>query len=361
MGLKEQDIVFTTKDANGNTVLQMPITRLDNVEGALKTVNNLKPDANGNVAVNDYVTGLSVSGQEITYTKKDGSSGKITTKDTVYTHPVSGVTAGTYNNVTVNDLGHVTAGENVRVVKTVNGNTPDDNGNITPDKTGCLPLSGGTMTGVIYSDRGQSGPALANKEGGVSGGQLYFFKRGDKTYDGGFILRAIAEDGSNFDLRGQANGELKWCGVLLPVPTGAVIAFAANSAPSGYLLCNGAAVSRTNYASLYAKIGTTYGSGDGSTTFNLPNLTDRFIQGSGKAGTYKSAGLPNVSAIIGIGVNSTVNGALISKGGVIQTHGSGNVSVICSAEFSASGSSSIYGNSSTVQPPALTMRYYIKY
>lgn len=107
MALKEQDIVFTTKDATGNTVLQMPITRLDNVEGALKTVNNLKPDANGNVNIGvgvtsingatgavtlkDYVTGLSVSGKTITYTKKDGTSGKITTRDTVPTDYVTGL------------------------------------------------------------------------------------------------------------------------------------------------------------------------------------------------------------------------------------------------------------------------------
>lgn len=51
MALKEQDVVFTTKDARGNTVIQMPITRVENVEGALKTVNNLKPDENGNIEV----------------------------------------------------------------------------------------------------------------------------------------------------------------------------------------------------------------------------------------------------------------------------------------------------------------------
>ncbi len=51
MALKEQDVVFTTKDANGNTVIQMPITRVENVEGAVKTVNGAGPDNNGNVSV----------------------------------------------------------------------------------------------------------------------------------------------------------------------------------------------------------------------------------------------------------------------------------------------------------------------
>lgn len=53
MALKEQDVVFTTKDANGNTVIQMPITRVENVEGAVKTVNGAGPNASGNVSVPD--------------------------------------------------------------------------------------------------------------------------------------------------------------------------------------------------------------------------------------------------------------------------------------------------------------------
>ena len=51
MALKEQDIVFTGKDTSGNTVIQMPITRIENVEGAIRTVNDQKPDENGNVRV----------------------------------------------------------------------------------------------------------------------------------------------------------------------------------------------------------------------------------------------------------------------------------------------------------------------
>ena len=63
------------------------------------------------------------------------------------------------------------------------------------------------------------------------------------------------------------------------VPTGAVFHFAASSAPSGYLEANGAAISRTTYADLFAVVSTTYGSGDGSTTFNLPDLRGEFIRG----------------------------------------------------------------------------------
>lgn len=65
------------------------------------------------------------------------------------------------------------------------------------------------------------------------------------------------------------------------VPTGIIFNFAGSAAPTGWLLCNGNAVSRTTYASLFAVIGTTYGSGDGSTTFNLPDTRGIFISGVG--------------------------------------------------------------------------------
>lgn len=63
------------------------------------------------------------------------------------------------------------------------------------------------------------------------------------------------------------------------VPSGAVFAFAMSTAPSGYLECDGSAVSRTTYAELFAAIGTTWGAGDESTTFNLPDLRGEFIRG----------------------------------------------------------------------------------
>lgn len=63
------------------------------------------------------------------------------------------------------------------------------------------------------------------------------------------------------------------------IPAGAVFFFAANAAPTGYLECNGSAVSRTTYADLFSAIGTTFGSGDGSTTFNLPDLRGKFLRG----------------------------------------------------------------------------------
>lgn len=64
-----------------------------------------------------------------------------------------------------------------------------------------------------------------------------------------------------------------------PVPPGSVFPFAGTTAPSGYLLCNGSAISRTTFAALFAAIGSSHGSGDGSTTFNLPDYRGRFMRG----------------------------------------------------------------------------------
>lgn len=63
------------------------------------------------------------------------------------------------------------------------------------------------------------------------------------------------------------------------IAPGALQAFAMSSAPSGWLKANGAAISRSTYATLFAAIGTTFGAGDGSTTFNLPDLRGEFVRG----------------------------------------------------------------------------------
>jgi microcystin-dependent protein len=72
-------------------------------------------------------------------------------------------------------------------------------------------------------------------------------------------------------------------------PTGGLIMWGTGTAPSGWLLCAGAAVSRTTYAALFAVIGTTFGVGDGSTTFNVPNYTSRMPYGTTVGSTGGSA------------------------------------------------------------------------
>ena len=74
------------------------------------------------------------------------------------------------------------------------------------------------------------------------------------------------------------------------VPTGGMLMWGTASAPTGYLLCNGSAVSRTTYSALFAVIGTAYGAGDGSTTFTLPDFRDRFPVGAGTTYAANSTG-----------------------------------------------------------------------
>lgn len=79
------------------------------------------------------------------------------------------------------------------------------------------------------------------------------------------------------DLR--VGGEVYQDDELLKTPAGVVSIYAGAAAPDGYLLCNGAAVSRTTYSDLFAAIGTTYGVGDGATTFNIPDFRGRVAIG----------------------------------------------------------------------------------
>lgn len=74
------------------------------------------------------------------------------------------------------------------------------------------------------------------------------------------------------------------------IPTGTVIYRMSTVVPSGWLACDGQEVSRVTYALLFSIIGTTFGTGNGTTTFNLPNLQDRFLYGKGSTSTVGSAG-----------------------------------------------------------------------
>ena len=150
------------------------------------------------------------------------------------------------------------------------------------------------------------------------------------------------------------------------VPLGAIIAYSANGElPTGYLLCDGAAVSRTMYPDLFAAIGTTYGAGDGSTTFNVPdyNAAKRFAQGDTVAGTVKQPGLPNITGESATPVYASLapaTGAFTVSSTMRTTAAVGNMEGFRSSVIDASRSSPIYGASDTVQPPALTTRYIIK-
>ena len=145
-------------------------------------------------------------------------------------------------------------------------------------------------------------------------------------------------------------------------PVGTIIAVAYTGVPEGYMHCNGAAVNRTTYVNLFNKIGTTYGAGDGSTTFNLPNTVARFLEGGIDAGTYYEAGLPNITGNISA-FKSSISGAFVGSNNTNRYDGwnDNEDEYAVSTSFDASRSSAIYGASTTVQPPAMTVIYCIKY
>ena len=151
------------------------------------------------------------------------------------------------------------------------------------------------------------------------------------------------------------------------VPSGTIIHYAGRTVPSGWLIANGGAVSRTTYANLFSAIGTTYGTGDGSSTFNLPNLNGRFLEcttSTSEVGTYKNAGLPNISGEFGYMRND--EGMYKYATGAFSTAGAGNGYTGSNVThgfkwiFNAGESNSIYGRSSIVQPSALATLVLIK-
>ncbi len=132
-----------------------------------------------------------------------------------------------------------------------------------------------------------------------------------------------------------------------------------DNVPYGYLICDGSKISRTTYSALFNVIGTKWGTGDGSTTFTLPNLIDKVAWGATSAGTYKSAGLPSLPYH-----HHTFNRP---QGDVMYGNGTGNAWWGSTRGYTETttdaswGTSSFYGKSTTVQPPAATVVPVIKY
>lgn len=148
------------------------------------------------------------------------------------------------------------------------------------------------------------------------------------------------------------------------VKAGSIILWAGTTAPDGYLICDGSAVSRTLYSDLFNSIGVTYGAGDGATTFNLPNFTNRFPEGNGNS--YIAAGLPNISGTVSSN-NTTLARATgffapnVTNVGVSAMGLAHNAGAAGTLTVSAAYSNAIYGNSTTVQPAACKCLFCIKY
>lgn len=143
----------------------------------------------------------------------------------------------------------------------------------------------------------------------------------------------------------------------LPQPT------FSNDLLSNEIWLEGQEVSRTTYSNLFNIYGTTYGEGNGTTTFNLPDCRNRVLWGSSSFG-YISAGLPNITGTIGkiyANNNSKATGFFKLTYSNQNTREWGNGCSVYTLSGDASLSSGIYGNSSTVQPPAIKCRVKTRY
>ena len=132
-------------------------------------------------------------------------------------------------------------------------------------------------------------------------------------------------------------------------PTGSIIMYGAASAPGGYYLCEGAAISRSTYSALFAVIGTTYGTGDGSTTFNVPDFRDRapygastFTLGSKTAGEVNSSGQNST----GTGTSGSSGASTVANNTGTGTTGTGTTGSATSGGTAPSIPASTYNTGS---------------
>ena len=155
------------------------------------------------------------------------------------------------------------------------------------------------------------------------------------------------------------------------IPAGAVNSFAMSAVPTGWLSCNGSLVSRTTYSGLFSAVGTTYGTGDGSTTFALPDLRGEFIRGfddgrgvdSGRTfGSAQSWAIENIVGTftdIRVRLNTifTATGAFTgSTGAVSGDNGSGGAAT---ANF-AFDASNVVNTATETRPRNIALLYCIK-
>lgn len=128
------------------------------------------------------------------------------------------------------------------------------------------------------------------------------------------------------------------------VPVGSILNFGGATAPSGWLICDGTAVSRSVYASLFAVVGTAYGVGNGSTTFNVPNVAGRTIRGIN--GTYTRGGTGGADTVV-----ITDNNLPPHRHGQLQ---GGNVNV------TSTGGTTVQGNQDNVDNGTRTVGTFLQ-
>lgn len=143
---------------------------------------------------------------------------------------------------------------------------------------------------------------------------------------------------------------------FIPEPPGLVESYAGTTAPTGYLLCDGSAVSRTTYATLFNVIGTTFGIGDGSTTFNVPDMRGRYPFGVATSGTGNS-----LAATFGtIDHLHTADPPNTTSGAPSETVAATNLTGTAASTTHTHDVNIASFNTGTANPPSLALNFIIK-
>jgi microcystin-dependent protein len=166
-------------------------------------------------------------------------------------------------------------------------------------------------------------------------------------------------------LKNTSAGALAWVAMSAIIPTGVVWPFGGTVAPSGFLMCDGSAVSRSTYAALFAEIGTTFGAGDGSTTFNLPKIPGRTIIGAGSGAGLTTRALGATggeeSHALTAAENGPHNHSVIQTNPVALDDSTGTGSYYNSASsFATSTGTSGSGTAHNNMQPFIAMNHIIK-
>ena len=201
--------------------------------------------------------------------------------------------------------------------------------------------------------KGILGGANSTRDG--LGGIYEFDSASTATADQYYIVQQTAITGGN---PGRWFRLIEFDPVTNIVPTGSMNMWGAISAPSGWLLCDGAAISRSTYAALFAIIGTTYGMGDGSTTFNVPYMRQRFPLGKASSGTGLNLGatggaIDHVHAVDPQATNTGAPSATVTGISLLGIAGAASDTHTHSVDIAQF-------NSGTNNPPFLTVNYIIK-
>jgi len=189
--------------------------------------------------------------------------------------------------------------------------------NVVPSEFGAITAAGAATfqsTATFESSVTVSGAATFNSTMAVSGAA---------TFNSTVTVSGNATFSSDVTVKGNVLVSSKVCASayygdgsnltnIVTLPVGGIIPYAGTTEPSGYLFCYGQAISRTTYSDLFSAISTTYGTGDGSTTFNLPDLRGRVVAGQDDMGGSSADRLT--------GQTGGVDGDTLGASGGDETH-----------------------------------------